>query len=71
MRPSWRYLLRREIDDWTEFLTVTLWDSRSDIEAFTGRDIGTAVVEPQARAVLAEFDDFASHYDVVFKRPAD
>jgi len=63
-RGAW--LLRRETDGRTEFLALTLWESRQSIEAFTGPDIGKAVVEPEARAVLDEFDDFASHYDVAF-----
>lgn len=63
-RGAW--LLRREVDGRTEFLAVTLWESRQAIEAFTGPDIGTAIVEPEGRAALAEFDDFASHYDVAF-----
>jgi hypothetical protein len=63
-RGAW--LLRREVDGQTEFLAVTLWESRQAIEAFAGRDIGKAIVEPEARAVLSEFDDFANHYEVVF-----
>lgn len=63
-RGAW--LLRREVDGRTEFLAVTLWESRAAIEAFTGPDIAKAVVEPEARAVLDEFDDLASHYDVAF-----
>ena len=59
------YLLRREVGGRTEFLAVTLWDSREAIHAFAGADIGKAHVEPEARAVLAEFDDFANHYEVV------
>ncbi len=43
-----------------------LWDSRTSIEAFTGRDISKSVVEPEARAVLSAFDDFATHYEVAF-----
>ena len=63
-RGAW--LLRRESDGRTEFLAVTLWESRRAIEAFAGHDIDKAVVEPEARAVLAEFDDFAHHYEVAF-----
>jgi len=59
------YLLRREVDGGAEFLAVTLWDSRQSIEAFAGNDIGKAVVEPEAQAVLSRFDDFATHYEVV------
>jgi heme-degrading monooxygenase HmoA len=62
-RGAW--LLRREVDGRTEFTALTLWESRQSIEAFTGPDISKSVVEPEARAVLDEFDDFASHYDVV------
>jgi heme-degrading monooxygenase HmoA len=64
-RGAW--LLRREVDGRTEFVAVTLWESRQTIEAFAGADIDKAIVEPEARAVLAEFDDFARHYEVAFK----
>jgi heme-degrading monooxygenase HmoA len=60
------YLLRRAVGDRTEFLAVTLWDSMDAIRAFAGSDPETAVVEPEARAVLAEFDDFARHYEVAY-----
>jgi hypothetical protein len=63
-RGAW--LLRREVEGRTEFMALTLWESRASIEAFTGRDISKSVVEPEARAVLSEFDDFATHYDVAF-----
>ena len=63
-RGAW--LLRREVDGGTDFIALTLWESRQSIEAFTGPDISKSVVEPEARAVLQEFDDFASHYDVAF-----
>jgi heme-degrading monooxygenase HmoA len=63
-RGAW--LLRHEVDGGTEFLAVTLWESRQSIEAFTGPDISKSVVEPAARAVLDRFDDFASHYDVAY-----
>ena len=64
-RGAW--LLRREVDGATEFIALTLWDSRQSIEAFTGPDISKSVVEPDARAVLQAFDDFATHYEVAFK----
>ena len=58
------YLLRRATDDRVEFLAVTLWESIEAIRRFSGNDVTTAVVEPEARGVLAEFDDFATHYEV-------
>ena len=64
-RGAW--LLRREVDGRTELLAVTLWESRDAIRAFAGDDIARAHVEPEARAVLSDFDDFACHYEVAFK----
>ncbi len=60
------FLLRREIDGRVEFVTLTLWESRISIEAFAGKDISRAHVEPEGRAALSSFDDFAQHYDVAF-----
>ena len=59
------FLLRREMGGTTEFLAVTLWESRGSIKGFAGDDISHAHVEPQARAVLSDFDDHAEHYEVV------
>jgi heme-degrading monooxygenase HmoA len=64
-RGAW--LLRREVEGETEFLALTLWESRQAIEAFAGPNIDTAIVEPEARAVLSGFDDFARHYEVAFR----
>src|SRR5437660_3702307 len=66
-RGAW--LLRREADGQTEFLALPLWQTRQAIEAFAGRDIDKAIVEPEAQAVLSSFDDFARHYEVAFASP--
>ena len=58
-------LLRRDVDGHVEFLALTLWASRDSIRAFAGPDISRAHVEPQARAVLSDFDEHADHYEVV------
>ena len=59
-------LMQREVDGQVELVALTLWDSRASIEAFAGDDISRAHVEPQARAVLASFDDFVDHYEVAY-----
>jgi hypothetical protein len=64
-RDAW--LLRREVNGEVEFLAMTFWESLDSIRSFAGEDIGSAIVEPEARAVLSDFDDFARHYEVVFK----
>jgi heme-degrading monooxygenase HmoA len=57
-------VLRREEDGRVAFLVMTLWDSMAAIERFAGGDPERAVIEPEARAVLAEYDDFVRHYEV-------
>jgi hypothetical protein len=47
-----------------EFLAVTLWESIDAIKGFAGENFEIAVLEPEARAVLSQFDDFACHYEV-------
>ena len=66
------WLLRRELGGKVEFLAVTFWDSIDSIRAFAGDNVASAIVEPEARAVLSDFDDFARHYELAFKmdRPA-
>lgn len=64
------YLLRRTVDgpseEHVEFLAVTLWTSLEAIQAFAGPDIDVAVLEPQAKAVLADADRLAAHYEVAY-----
>lgn len=60
------YLLRREADGRVEFLAVTTWDSMEAVREFAGQDPDVAVVEPEARAVLAEFDTFVRHYELAY-----
>ncbi len=52
------YLLRRDLDqDGTAELTAhTFWNSREAIRAFAGDDITIAIVEPEAQAMLLDFD---------------
>ena len=53
-------VLRRD----QEFLVITFWESMDAIRRFAGADPERAVVEPEAKAVLAEYDDFVRHYEV-------
>lgn len=69
-RGAW--LLRHEVGGEAEFLAMTFWESLDSIRSFAGDDITAAIVEPEARAVLSEFDDVAHHYELAFRmdRPA-
>jgi heme-degrading monooxygenase HmoA len=64
------YLLRRDLDgDGTVELTAhTFWESPAAIRAFAGDDITVAIVEPEARAMLVDFDRTATHRSVMASR---
>ena len=57
--------MRRVAAGRVEFLAITAWDSMKAVQGFTGQDPDMAVVEPEAQAVLADFDRFVRHYDLV------
>ena len=48
----------------TEIVVVTRWDSLDAVRAFAGDDVDAAVVEPEARAVLADFDARVRHIEL-------
>ena len=62
-RGAW--LLRRDVAEGVEFVTLTLWDSMDAVRAFAGPDADVAVVPPAARDLLARFDQRSTHYDTV------
>jgi heme-degrading monooxygenase HmoA/uncharacterized protein YciI len=59
------YLLRRVLDATVEFVVVTLWDSMSAVRNFAGPHPEKAVVEPEAKAVLTDYDRVVSHFEIV------
>jgi hypothetical protein len=61
------YLLRRDLgEDGTVELTAhTFWESPEAIRDFAGDDITLSAVEPEARAMLLDFDRTAAHRSVV------
>jgi len=58
-------IVRREIDDGTEFQVTTLWRSLDAIKAFAGDDIQLARYYSQDKRYLLEFEPTVVHYDVV------
>jgi heme-degrading monooxygenase HmoA len=58
-------LLRREDAGRIELQVQTRWESMAAIRAFAGEDPGHAVVEPQAQAVLIDYETRAVHFEVV------
>jgi heme-degrading monooxygenase HmoA len=58
-------LLRRDMPDAIEFTVISRWASLDAIRAFAGDDPTKALVEPGAVAALREFDDRATHHEVL------
>ena len=59
------HLLRRDVDDGVEFVTIMWFDSLDAVRAFAGEDYEVAVVPPKARELLSKFDDRSAHYQVI------
>lgn len=57
-------LLRRDVGDEVEFVTIMEFDSLDAVREFAGEDYEACVVPPKARAVLSRFDQRSQHYDV-------
>ena len=61
------YLLRRELGGEVEFATLMLFDSIEAVRAFGGADYEVAYVPPEAREVLARFDERSAHYETLLE----
>jgi len=60
------YLLSRDLgEDTVELTAHTFWESPEAIRAFAGDDGTAAIVEPEARAMLLDFDQTATHRSVL------
>jgi hypothetical protein len=57
-------VLVRSIENETEVLVATVWDSLDSVKAFAGEDHDVAVVEPIVRDLLNRFDDRVAHFTV-------
>ena len=57
-------LLRRNVGEEVEFVTIMSFDSLEAVREFAGEDYETAVVPEKARAVLSHFDQRSQHYEV-------
>jgi hypothetical protein len=55
-------LLRRDVSNEAEFITIMWFDSVEAVREFAGVDYEVAVVPAKARALLARFD--SQHYEV-------
>jgi heme-degrading monooxygenase HmoA len=58
-------VLRRTLDRHVEFMVLTEWSSLTAIRAFAGDALDRAVVEPEAQAILSDYDTHVEHFEVV------
>jgi hypothetical protein len=68
--PGFRHidLMKRHAGAEVEFQTLMWFDSLDAIKAFVGEDYSVSHVPAAARAVLARFDERATHYEVIDRR---
>jgi heme-degrading monooxygenase HmoA len=57
-------LLRRQISNETEFITIMWFDSLDSVRKFAGDDYEQAVVPEKAQRILSRYDKTSQHYDV-------
>ena len=62
-------LVRRPVEGGVEFMTIMWFSDLDAIRRFVGDDPEVSHVPASARAVLARFDERATHYEVVDRRP--
>lgn len=63
-------LLRRDLSDTVEFMTVMVFDSLDAVREFAGADYEQAVVPASARKLLLRYDQRSAHYQMQEHRPA-
>lgn len=57
-------LLRREMGEEVEFITMMSFDSLEAVQVFAGEDLDRAYVPERAREVLTRFDGRSQHYEL-------
>lgn len=58
------HVLRRDLPDRTEIVTLTFWDSMESIRAFAGEKPERAVYYPEDDRYLIERPETVEHYEV-------
>ena len=61
-------LLRRDLDDEVEFVTIMTFESLQSVIDFQGEDDARCYVPEEARAVLKRWDEFSLHHQAVERR---
>lgn len=61
-------LLRRDLEEEVEFITIMTFDELTDVIGFQGKDYKKSYIPASAKKLLKRWDQVASHYDAIEKR---
>lgn len=56
-------LLKRQLANEVEFITITYFENLEAVKAFAGEDYTKAVIHPEAGKFLSHYDERSVHYD--------
>lgn len=59
------YILRRNVGERTEFVTLTLWESLDAVRGFAGEDVDRAVFYPEDDRFLVDRETTVAHFEVI------
>ena len=59
------HLLKRDVPEGVEFVTILWFESLDAVREFAGADYEAAVVPEKARRLLTRFDARSAHYETV------
>ena len=59
------HLLRRDVDDGVEFVTIMWFDTLEAVREFAGEKYDLSVVPSKAKKLLARYDDRSAQYQVM------
>lgn len=59
-------VLRRDVGEEVEFMTITHFVSLDAIRAFAGDELDRAHVAPEAQALLSRWEERVRHYEIAF-----
>ena len=59
------YILRRNVGERTEFVTLTLWESLDAVRGFAGDDVERAVFYPEDDRFLVDRETTVAHFEVI------
>lgn len=57
-------LMKRQLGNEVEFVTVMRFDSINSVKEFAGKDYEQAVIYPDAKSLLLRYDERSQHYEI-------